>query len=477
MAEVPPDRLGTPESQFMANKKLDIVCIAPELAGIYSASDIFMPPMGLLYIATVLRCDGHHVHLCDVSVDGPPDDLIDGSDLVMITATTSQYNDGLRYAREAHEKGKPVVMGGAHASFTYEEILATGAVDYVVIAEGEATAVELAGAIREHGRNFDPSRIRGIAWRDDGAVRKSEPRPFIEDIDTIPIPDRSLLNIEAYKRTKLEKRHSATTMITSRGCPYDCSFCVATKLTGKRWRKHSVDRVIREMKEIVDVYGFEGVFFSDDNFSVDMERIRQLCTAIIREKLQVRWWCMSRSDTVVRNEKDIALMAESGCGTVFLGIESPDDKVLAAYHKKSTADTSRRAVEILQANGIRVQGSFILGGPTETVRDIRRTVAYACGLNPKIGQFSLLTPYPGTRICRELGDRVDLGDWDRFDGTHAVYESDFATRAEREKEYKRAFTRFYFRPRYILNHWRTINYVKTFSLLRSLKSGRADGDD
>jgi len=459
----------------MKDDKLEIACIAPDMGSIYSASEVFMPPMGLLYVATVLRRDGHHVKLCDVTVDGEPDDLIDEADLVLITATTSQYSKGIAYAAKAHEKGKTVVMGGSHPSFMYEEALGTGLVDYVVIGEGEVTAVELARAIAEAPTRFDPAAIKGIAWRDeDGIVRKSAPRPFIEDIDTIPIPDRSLLNIEQYRRTKLEKVHPATTMITSRGCPYDCSFCVSTKLTGRRWRRNSVQRVLEETKQIVRDYGFEGVFFSDDNFSVDMRRIRELAGEIISARLKLRWWCMSRADTVVRNEDHIPLMAESGCGTVFLGIESPDDEVLAAYGKKSSADVSQRAVDILHANGIRVQGSFILGGPTETVGDIRRTVRYACKLNPKIGQFSLLTPYPGTRIAEELGERVDTGDWDRFDGTHAVYESDFATRAEREREYRRAFMKFYFRPRYVMDHWRTINYAKTWSLLRSLKPRRVE---
>jgi anaerobic magnesium-protoporphyrin IX monomethyl ester cyclase len=393
----------------------------------------------------------------------------------MITSTTSQYPLALKHANYAREKGKTVVMGGPHPSFMYEDILRTGQVDYVVVSEGELTSCELAEALA--GGRVVPEGIKGLAWLEDGQVRTSQSRPFIEDIDTIPIPDRTFLNIDAYRRTKLEKVYPATTMITSRGCPFDCSFCVSTQLTGSRWRKHSVDHVIEELRELVEVYGFEGVFFSDDNFSVDMKRIRELCGRIIEEKIKVRWWAMSRADTIVRNEQDIPLMRESGCGTVFLGVESPDERTLEAYNKKSTADTSREAVEILHRNGIRVQGSYILGGPGETVADIRRAVKYACQLNAKITQFTLLTPYPGSRLYYDVKDRICTDDWSLFDGMHAVFDSEGASVEQREREHRRAYRKFYTRPSYLLKHWRTINYKKTFSLIKSLKPGgdRNDG--
>jgi len=198
---------------------------------------------------------------------------------------------------------------------------------------------------------------------------------------------------------------------------------------------------------------------------------------MIERQLDIRWWGMARADTIVRNERMVKRMARSGCSTIFMGIESASDRVLAQYEKKSTVDTSVRACRILSKSGIRVQGSFMLGGPIETVRDMKSTIDYACRLNPKIGQFSLVTPYPGARLFEELEDRLLTRDWSRYDCIQAVYRSDNATVVQRERMLKLAYRRFHTRLRYLLSHWRTLNLVKTFSLLRSflMKKGDKDG--
>jgi len=452
---------------------VNVLLICPDMGGIYSAASVFMPPLGLLYIATVLKRAGHDISFCDVAVDGAPRDM-DSADVVGITCTTPQYPAAIEYARQAKELGKIVLMGGPHVSFTVDETLRTGWVDYVIRNEGEVTALHLLQAIGETSGRFDRSKILGISWLDEDTkeVRNNPPRPFVDDIDDLPIPDRSLMNVEAYKATKLEKTHPATTMVTSRGCPYDCSFCLTTRFTGHKWRMGSAARVVDEMEEIVTTYGFEGIYLNDDNFAVSTKRVDDICNEIFRRKLKFRWWGMCRADTVCRNEALVEKMARSGCGTVFLGLETPDDRVLKAYNKASVADVGRRAVAVLKRHGIRAHGAFILGGPLETAADSERTIRYAMKLNPKIVQFTLLTPFPGSRTYEELEDRLITKDWSLYDGTHVVYESDHATVAERQDLYKKSYSRYYFRPRYVLEHWRTVDVRKTLSLVRSLKSLR-----
>ena len=449
---------------------MKILFVNPDLGGPYKDSSIYMPPIGLLYVATVARDAGHEVRVIDVAVDGSPSDAqIADADLVGIGCLSSQFNYALGLAERAKAAGKIVVMGGPHPTFQAEEILSTGLADYIVRAEGEYKFRELAAAIEQNGRRLDPSNILGISWRDaEGHVRHNPPRPFIENIDELPVPDRGLLNIEAYKATKLEKTHSATTLVTSRGCPFDCSFCVSTRMTGRRWRWRSAESVVDEVQMLRDRYGFTGVFFVDDNLSVDIARIERLCSMMIERKLGMRWWCMSRADTIVRNERVVARMAQAGCGTIFLGLESASDDVLKTFNKKSTTDTGARAVRILHKHGIRSQGSFILGAPEEKIRDMRRTIEFAKRLNPKVGQFSLLTPFPGSALWDRLADRIDTRDWSRFDCIHAVYRSDNASVATRERMWKTAYREYYMRPRYILAHWRTINFQKTFSLLSGM---------
>jgi len=449
---------------------LKVLFVNPDLGGPYKASSIFMPPIGLLYVATVARDAGHEVRVIDVAVDGDPaDGDIEQAQVVGISCLSSQFGHALGLARRAKEAGKTVVMGGSHPTFQADEILGTGFVDYVVRAEGEYTFRELADRLDRSGPGLDASDILGLSWRDgSGAVRHNPPRPFIANIDELPVPDRDLLNIEAYRVTKLEKVHTATTLITSRGCPFNCSFCVSTQMTGHRWRWRSVESVVDEVQMLRDHYGFTGVFFVDDNLSVDIKRIVALCRLMIERRLNMRWWCMSRADMIVKNERVVSQMAKAGCGTVFLGLESGSDNVLETFDKKSSTAIGAKAVRILHKHGIRSQGSFIIGAPEEKVRDMRRTIEFAKKLNPKVGQFSLLTPFPGAALWDQLRDRVDTSDWSRFDCMHAVYRSDNASEATRERMWKTAYREFYCRPRYVMAHWRTINFGKSLSLLKNI---------
>ena len=454
-----------------------VLLVNPDLGGPYKAGGILMPPLGLLYVGTVLKEAGHEVKLIDVAVDGDPTDADVGAcDVLGVGCLSSQHFWALEVARRAKSMGKTVVFGGPHPTFIQEELLRGGAVDYIVRGEGEYTMRELVGALAREGETCDPSRVAGISWLDErtGEVIDNAARPFIEDLDELPDPDRSLLTIDAYRETKLERINPATTLVTSRGCPYNCSFCVSTQMTGRRWRWRSVQRVVNEV-ESIRTLGFRGIFFVDDNIAVDVERVLAMCDLIIERKLDIRWWGMARADTIVRNRRMVKRMAESGCSTIFLGIESASDRVLAQYEKKSTVDTSAKACRILAGSGIRVQGSFILGGPIETVRDMKSTIEYACRLNPKIGQFSLLTPFPGSQIYEELKDRLVTDDWSKFDSIHAVYRSDCATVEQRERMLRTAYRVFHARARYVLAHWRTINFQKTFSLIRSFLGGKGRG--
>jgi len=450
-----------------------ILFINPDFEGPYRASSIFMPPIGMLYVATVVRDTGRHeVRLVDEAVDGLVSESdLEEADLVAVTCLSAQFQRALGIVRQARQLGKIVVMGGPHPTFQTREILSKGCVDYIVRGEGEQVFSELAASLEESGGKADPSKILGLSWRDgQGNVQDNPPRAILEDIDTLPIPDRELLNIEAYKATKLEKVHTATTLVTSRGCPYNCSFCISTRMTGRRWRPRSVDSIVQEIELLRDRYGFQGIFFVDDNLSASIPRLERLCRAMIERRVGMRWWAMSRADTVVKNEKLMALMARSGCGTIFMGLESSSDAVLDSYGKESSVAIGAQAVRILHKHGIRSQTSFILGSPDEKVRDMRRTIDYAKRLNPKVGQFSLLTPFPGAALWDELQGRILTKDWSLYDCTHAVYRSDNASAATRERMWKRAYREFYIRPRYVLEHWKTINFKKTFALLSKMKT-------
>ena len=451
---------------------MKILLLNPRVGGVYEVTKIYMPPLGLLYIGTVLKQAGHSVTIRDLLVDEEPPDY-KAYDLVGISCTTGQFNDALRYARRAHEARVPVVIGGAHPTFTVDEMLGTGVIDYVVRGEGERTVTELAEFLQGSTNGAPPENIKGLSWRDGstGEIINNDSRPFIEDINELPMPDRSLLSMEKYKVCRLEKTHPATTLITSRGCPYDCSFCVATQMTGKKWRYRSVEKVINEVEDILG-FGFTGIFFVDDNLTASPKRVFALCDELERRGLDFRWWAMSRCDTIAKNEDMVRRMAACGCGTIFLGLESPSDKVLKSYNKKSSADIGAQAVKTLKKHRIRIQGSFIVGSPIETEEDMFSTLKYAQRLNPKICQFSLLTPYPGTRIYHELREKITTKDWNKFDGMHAVFESDYVSCARREEILHLIYKKYYRRLGYLLAHWKTINLRNILKLIKTVDKQR-----
>ncbi|MFQ6091455.1 MAG: B12-binding domain-containing radical SAM protein [bacterium] len=450
---------------------MKVLLVNPPLAGLYDSAGIVLPPLGLLYVAAVLREGGHHVRVLDLSANHRPLDF-DGVDVVGITCTTSQYSRAIKYARAAKEAGKIVVMGGAHATFTAEEIFQTGSVDYVVRGEGEYTALELMNGLQRGGGAFDPGPIMGLSWfdRKEGRVVNNPDRPFVRDLDTIPYPARNLLAFESYQPQKLRVHTPSLTVLTSRGCPFHCTYCVVHRMNGRQWRSRHPVAVVDEIEEACQRYDFKEVVFLDDNLTFNVGRVLRLCHEMMRRNLNLTWWCMSRTDTIAKNEEMVAKMAQAGCTSVFLGLETANETVLQAYHKRATADVGAKAVALLKKYGISTLGAFMIGEVTESRQDIEKTIGYAVDLDPEVAQFSILTPYPGTTIFERLKDRLITRDWSKFDGAHGVFDSDHLTARQMEKLLRRAYQKFYLRPRRLFSRvrngptWRTV-----WSLLRAVR--------
>ncbi|RKY04906.1 radical SAM protein [Candidatus Poribacteria bacterium] len=436
----------------------------PFPSGVYNALNMSLPPMGLMYVASVLREGGHDVKLVDLTVKGQKVDLSE-PDIIGISGCTPQYPFGLELARRAKEEGKVVVMGGPHVTFTAEETLKTGLVDFVVRGEGEMTMLELVDALQ--GGRFDPSKIPGISWldRETGRVVHNPDRPPVMDLDSLPYPARDLVGIRENYNTYLKRTKLSTPIITSRGCPFRCSFCVVPRMNGRIWRPRSPEAVVDEIEHVVEEYGFEGIIFTDDNFTVRPERVKRICDLIIERKIDIAWWCMSRADTILKNEDMVERMAEAGCCTIFIGFESPNPETLKFYHKKTSPDVNERAIELLRKHGIQTLGSFILGALNEGKEECERTIEYALRLDPEQCQFSILTPYPGTEIFDMVKDRIKVRDWTKYDCVHAVFDSDRLTARQKEKLLRKAYRRFYLRPRRIFNFSKIGPSAKTVWLI------------
>ncbi|MFQ5677691.1 MAG: B12-binding domain-containing radical SAM protein [bacterium] len=433
---------------------MNVLLVSPYRGKTYESVGIRVPPLGLLYIAGALRRAGHDVEL-DLSEDMASQDNIDfaKADVVGITSTTSQFKKALKIAEAAKDCGKLVMMGGPHPTSAPGEALRSGKVDYIVRSEGEITSVELINGIQEANGNLDPAKLLGVSWLDKetGTVINNPPRPFIQDLDSLAYPARDLGGDVFHYRNKGIDGQVSPTMITTRGCPYGCSFCDVHVLAGRQWRARSAKSVADEMEFLVTEYGAEDIRIMDDIINHDNEGLHRLLDAIIERNFNLSIWVMGRADMLLKDPSTAEKMARAGVRTMFIGIETPSKRLLKTYHKggKASADTSAAAVDLLRQHDIETFGGFIIGEPSESEEEIKTTIEYARFVDPATAQFSILTPYPGTEVWNQLKDKLIVTDWDKFDGLHAVFHGQHLSAQELESWCRKAYIKFYLRPKRI----------------------------
>ena len=353
------------------------------------------PPLGLGYIAMMLKKAGHKVNIVDMPISNTSYDLLKSEikihrpDLIGISAMTKTFAEGIVVAETCKEAlpDVPIVMGGPHVTFKPEETLERHRqIDLVTVYEAEYSIPELANAL-EKGESL--KGIDGIAFRENGAVVRTKVRAPIDDLDSLPYPDRRMYPLDLYLR-----KDDETTIITARGCPYRCKFC-STTIMGRYLRTRSIGNVMPEIEHIISC-GFKSLFISDDTFTCNRNRVIAMCDEFIRSGLDFRWTCNMRIDNAW--PEMLVSMKKAGCYRVFVGAESSAASVLANIDKRITQDQTLKAVRMIQKTGIEVHASFALGMPGETPKTIEDTVKFAKKLKPDFISFNILTPYPGTDI-------------------------------------------------------------------------------
>ncbi|HER43465.1 MAG TPA: radical SAM protein, partial [Candidatus Eisenbacteria bacterium] len=372
-----------------------ILLVNPPVGFSYYNIGLRRPPLSLAYLASVLEGE-HDVSIVDFSTgkESWKRYRYDGYDVVGISADTVRFPLSLRIARRARERGAVIVMGGPHVSFRDEEALRSGLVDYVVRNEGEYSFRSLIDYL---SGDAALDSVRGVSrLAVDGSVVRAPDEPFITDLDSLPFPARELLNLNHYNE-RMNGR-PMTTLITSRGCPFNCDFCASSEFFGIRWRARSVDNILAEMELLYEKYGYRALCFVEDNFTMDPERAVELSERIISKRWDLIWEAWSRVDTIVKHPEMIRAMARAGFRWTFVGFESGSQEVLDGFGKKTVAGDAFRAMEILRSNGVRATGAFILGAVNDTPETIDETIRFARDLNPRKVQFSILTPYPGTKL-------------------------------------------------------------------------------
>ena len=405
----------------------------------YPFSEFPKPSYALMSMGAVLKEQGMDVEVLDLLSTRFSQKKIEDRlaryrpDLIGITSVTMNFPAAVRILQtcKALMPGAAAVIGGPHATFMAEETLRSfPEVDIVVRGEGEETIRELAMAL---DRNQDLDKVKGLTFRRNGSIARTDDRPFIQDIDCLPLPDRTLFPISRYLAMRVP-----ASVLTSRGCPTGCSFCVGYRMTGRKGRFRNPLRVVDEI-EAARRLGFEEVCIDDDLFTRNRRHVTAICDEILKRGLKLKLYIFARVDTV--DESLLRKLKEAGCAMICFGLESGNQRILDLANKRATVERARRAVELSKAAGISPLGSFILGLPGETRETMEETVSFAQSLGIPHG-FHLLSPFPGTRIrekASEYGIKILTDDWSLYDADHAVTETEALKAAEVESLAKNFF--------------------------------------
>ena len=389
----------------------------------YPMEELPTPPFGLMSLAAYLLEKGFEVIIDDYIVNPYSRARVRRMvrefkpDVIGSTGVTMNIKAALRilgaYGEESPDAA--IMMGGPHVSFDAQAILSENDfIDYIIRGEGEETCDELLNNLDDGAAHRG---IRGISYRENGVVIHNEKRDFIRDINILPYPARHLVQLSKYKALGMPLN-----MLTSRGCPYECIFCVGSKMVGRRVRYFDVKRVVDEF-EMLSKMGFKQINFVDDLFTSNRKRCILICEEIMRRGIKHTWTAFARVDTV--NEELLRIMKSAGCTMLCFGVESGVQEILNSIKKKTTLEKIREAMKVCVEAGIEPMASYIMGLPGETPETVRQSMDFARTLCANYG-FHILSPFPGTEVrdkAESYGIRILTSDWDKYDANQAVCET------------------------------------------------------
>lgn len=388
-----------------------------------------LPLIGPLYLATFLKNLGYKVSYFKESLKNFNIEKIK-ADFLCITAMTSTAKRAYEICR-IFKKNNPdskVVLGGVHPTFMQNEALKYA--DYVVLGEAEDIIKDI----------VEGKYKKGIIY---GSKT--------ENLDELPFPDLNLISSNI----------KVAPVSTSRGCPYNCTFCSVTEMFGRKFRFRSPESIIEELKGIKS----KEIFFYDDNFCADKERAKTILKLMIENKINKSWWSQTRVD-VAKDEELLKLMSETNCNKLVIGLESVNPKTLELYNKHQELRDIENCIKKLHDYNIKIYGMFVLGSDFDTEKTIDETFDFCRKLDIDIPQFSALTPLPGTKIFNqfEKENRLLTKDWDFYDFVHVVYKPKLMTAYNFQKKLFDALERAWFPIRGL--KFMLQNFSSSFSILK-----------
>ncbi|NLB74999.1 MAG: radical SAM protein [Crenarchaeota archaeon] len=413
-------------------------------------------PLGIGYLAAVAEKAGYQVKVIDCQAEKLTYETFKtriaqtASDLIGVTSTTLLYKSAMRIlaiAKEVHPNAI-TALGGSHGTFWDKETLEEyPAVDIVVRGEGEKTIVDLANKLEKHAKL---DSVLGITYRNGDKIHRTQDRPYIKDLDSIPFPAHHLMSLDNLKHNgKL-----LIPLVSSRGCVFWCDFCSTVRIFGRGYRMRSAKNVVDEMQFVHDKYGVDQVTFYDDAFSVDRNRVLEICKELQARNLKLLWDCGTRVDMVDRELMQI--MHKSGCIAVWMGVESGSEAILRAMNKSIKLDQTLQAFKTAHKVGLITIANVVLGFPGETEHTAKETIKFVKKVNPDDVGFYIATPYPGTPMYDQVikNGWLKIKDFNKFDTANPTFETPQLSMEKIAELRAKAYQEFYLRPGYVLRMMR-----------------------
>lgn len=436
------------------------------------------PPLGLGYIASVLLENGYEVKILDpsekrLSVYDAVDTIVASNpDVVGLSILTPRYAISKKLIASLREKLPEIkiVVGGAHISALPEASIKDLKVDYAVVGEGEYTLLELLDYLKGKKKIGD---IPGLVYYFNNEVIKvNAKRPNIINLDSIPFPAWELIDPRKYPPMPHQfffKKYPIAPIITTRGCPYVCTFCAAESIWGRKYRMRTTKNIVDEIELLVTKYGVKEIHIEDDNFTLIKKHAMDVCNEIIKRKLNIVWKCPNGVRVDSLDKELLEKMKESGCYQLAFGIESGNQRILDNVNKKLDLKRVPQVIKNAKAVGLEVHGFFILGLPGETYKTAMDTIKYSKFLELDVANYATLAYLPGSAIFNEWikKRKTDSIDWSSIN-YYTPQSTVGLTSSELKKLQRRALLGFYMSPKVLINHLRKLKLKQIPYLPRAL---------
>lgn len=377
-------------------------------------------PLGICYISAYLRKHGHTTRVVD-QIDETNDKIVEightfRPDIIGFSSMTYNYTKALTLAKRFKKEcgNITIFFGGTHAS-GMPEIVKEPAIDVVVIGEGELTTLELVNTLEITPTSVNLEHINGIAFlKDNKEVYITPTRERITDLDKLPFPDKSDLPMDKYRGLELKYllNRRISTVHTARGCSGHCTFCTTPLLYKDGWIARSADSIVDEIQHLIRDYKVQTIFFADEDFMKDRNRVFEICDELIKRKVVVFWFCFSKITDI---EPTILIrMKQAGCINIMLGIEAMHDESLKKIAKRTTVEETKVAIQVAHKTGLIIGGTYMIGYPWETYETLMSGLKELEKLKLDHIYLNYITPFPGTSFYKDCERKKLIGDY-KFD--------------------------------------------------------------